>query len=313
MATLGDHLADTRSRLQASLDAVSTLLASLVDSTTERDRERRRIAVLCVPFATLLVVAGAYPLVEVVRISVSAEQYQSVGFSLQAYETLVSDPYYRGIAFNSLWLASGTTLASVGVAVPVAHALEKYDLPGEDILVTLVSFPISLPGIVAAFMILVLLGNNGLVTNLVAILTGQDAIDMAIAVSAPGLFVAFCYSMIPRATLILRGTYAKVDHPAEEAAQSLGATPWQTFRYVTLPQIRPGIIGALILTFRTGLAIFGTLIVIQAVVVWTLQISRELGPGYNIQIAGAMATVYFLFTFAFTALGLRYTDAEVGL
>ncbi|WJK64822.1 ABC transporter permease [Halobacterium salinarum] len=284
-----------------------------VDPTTERDRERRRIVMLCAPFATLLVVAGVYPLAEVVRISVSVDQYQSVGFSLQAYETLVSDPYYRGIAVNSLWLSGATTLASVGLAIPIAHALEKYDLPGESLLVMLVSFPISLPGIVAAFMILVTLGNNGLVTNIVAMVTGRDAIDLAIAVSTPGLFVAFCYSMIPRATLILRGTYAEIDHAAEEAAQSLGATPWQTFRHVTFPQIRPGITGALILTFRTGLAIFGTLIIIQAVVVWTLQIARELGSGYTIQVAGAMATIYFAFTFAFTALGLRYTDAEVGL
>jgi putative spermidine/putrescine transport system permease protein len=313
MAAPGDHPDDTGSRLLAGVDALAGLLDGIVDPTTERDRERRRIVALCAPFAALLAIAGAYPLVEVVRISVSAEKYRSVGFSLQAYETLVTDPYYRGVAFNSLWLAGGTTLASVGLAVPIAHALEKYDLPGEDVLVTLVSFPISLPGIVAAFMILVLLGNNGLVTNVVAVLTGREPIDLAIAVSAPGLFVAFCYSMIPRATLILRGTYAEVDHAAEEAAQSLGATPWQTFRHVTLPQIRPGITGALILTFRTGLAIFGTLIVIQTVVVWTLQISRELGPGYDIQVAGAMATAYFAFTFAFTALGLRYTDAEVGL
>ena len=313
MAAPGDHPDDTGSRLLAGVDALAGLLDGIVDPTTERDRERRRIVALCAPFAALLAIAGAYPLVEVVRISVSAEKYRSVGFSLQAYETLVTDPYYRGVAFNSLWLAGGTTLASVGLAVPIAHALEKYDLPGEDVLVTLVSFPISLPGIVAAFMILVLLGNNGLVTNVVAVLTGREPIDLAIAVSAPGLFVAFCYSMIPRATLILRGTYAEVDHAAEEAAQSLGATPWQTFRHVTLPQIRPGITGALILTFRTGLAIFGTLIVIQTVVVWTLQISRELGPGYDIQVAGAMATAYFAFTFVFTALGLRYTDAEVGL
>jgi len=313
MATPGGHTDGPNSRLQAGTEAVVAFASSIVDPVTERDRERRRIVALCAPFAALLAIAGVYPLVEVVRISVSAEQYRSVGFSLSAYETLAGDPYYRQVALNSIWLAGGTTVVSVGLAVPIAHALEKYDLPGEDVLVTLVSFPISLPGIVAAFMILVLFGNNGLVTNVVAVLTGREAIGLAIAVSAPGLFIAFCYSMIPRATLILRGTYAEVDHAAEEAALSLGATPWQTFRHVTLPQIRPGITGALILTFRTGLAIFGTLIVIQTVVVWTLQISRELATGYNIQVAGAMATIYFLFTFSFTALGLRYTDAEVGL
>jgi putative spermidine/putrescine transport system permease protein len=292
---------------------VISVLDAVISPGTEREREHRRILVLCAPFTALMLVAGIYPLSEVIRISLSTEQYRSVGFSLEAYARLFGDPYYRQVAFNSLWLAAGTTLVSVGLAVPIAHALEKYDLPGEDLLVTLVSFPISLPGIVAAFMILVLFGNNGLVTAVLAAFTGAQPLDVAFAVSVPGLFVAFVYSMVPRATLILRGTYAEVDTAAEEAAQSLGATPFETFRYVTLPQIRPGITGALILTFRTGLAIFGTLIVIQTLVVWTLQISRELGVGYNVQVAGAMATVYFLFTFLFTVFGLRYTSAEVGI
>jgi putative spermidine/putrescine transport system permease protein len=291
----------------------SNLLASVLAPETERDRERRRVVALCTPFALLLAVAGVYPLAEVVRISVATEQYRSVGFTVDAYRTLFGDPYYRRVALNSVLLAAGTTVVSVALAVPIAHALEKYDLPGEDLLVTLVSFPISLPGIVAAFMILVLFGNSGVITGVVATLAGADPTGVAFAVSVPGLFVAFVYSMVPRATLILRGTYAEVDEATEEAAQSLGATPLATFRHVTFPQIRPGITGALVLTFRTGLAIFGTLIVIQTVVVWTLQLSRELANGYDIQVAGAMATVYFAFTFLVTVLGLRYTSAEVGI
>jgi putative spermidine/putrescine transport system permease protein len=309
----GPRTDGARATLRARLVGRSALVDALLAPETEADRERRRIAALCTPFALLLLVAGLYPLAEVVRISVSTAQYRSVGFSLDAYRTLFGDPYYRRVAVSSLLLTAGTTVVSVGLAVPIAHALEKYDLPGEDLLVTLVSFPISLPGIVAAFMILVLFGNNGVVTGLVAAFTGGEPTGLAIAVSVPGLFVAFVYSMVPRATLILRGTYTEVDAAAEEAAQSLGATPFATFRHVTLPQICPGITGALVLTFRTGLAIFGTLIVIQTVVVWTLQLSRELANGYDIQVAGAMATVYFAFTFLFTVVGLRYTSAEVGI
>ncbi len=279
---------------------------------TEAQRERRRIAALCLPFALLLLVAGIYPLTEAIRMSVSTQPYESVGFTLNAYRTLATDPYYRGVAFNSLWFATATTVTSVAIAVPIAHALRKYDLPASGLWVTLVSFPISLPGIVAAFMILVLFGNNGVVTNVVAAMSGRSAIDLAIATSVPGLFFAFLYSMIPRATLILRGSYAELDTAAEEAAQSLGATPFETFRHVTLPQIRAGIAGAFILTFRTALAIFGTLIVIQALVVWTLQIDRELSGG-SFPVAGALAVVFFVFTFLFTVLGLRYTSAEVGL
>ncbi len=289
------------------------VLTAILHPTTEREREYRRIIGLCTPFAILLVIAGVYPLTEVVRISLSTAQYRSVGLSTAAYQTLFTDPYYREVAVNTLLLAGTTTIISVGLAVPVAHALAKYELPAKGLLVALVSFPISLPGIVAAFMILVLLGNNGIVTALVAIVADTEPTNVALGVSIPGLAIAFVYSMVPRATLLLRGTYAEINNATEEAAQALGATPFETFRHVTFPQIRPGIIGALILTLRTGLAIFGTLIVIQTLVVWTLQISRELSVGYNIQVAGAMATVYFVFTFVVTVVGLRYTSAEVGL
>jgi putative spermidine/putrescine transport system permease protein len=119
--------------------------------------------------------------------------------------------------------------------------------------------------------------------------------------------------MIPRALLLLRGTYAKVDADAEEAARSLGASPLTTFRYVTLPQIRPGLVGAVVLVFRTALAIFGTILVLKSLLVWTLQIDREIAQGFDIAQASALATVWFVVVFAVTFLALCYTSAEVSI
>jgi len=308
---------------------------------TERERRRRRLVGCCLPFLVLATVAGFYPLVELARISVSEARFAAEGFSLSAYGLLVDSTRaflaaelrelglggvagalapagdvtatYGAVAVNTLWFSVATTVASVAVAVPVAHGLAKYDLPRSGLLVTLASFPISLPGIVAAFMIIVLLGNTGLLTNAFAAMAVADPTDAAVATGVAGLFLAYLYSMVPRALLLLRGTYAEVNAAAEEAARSLGATPWQTFRHVTLPQITPGLIGAAILTFRTALAIFGTLLVLQALNLWTLQIDRTLSTGYDVQVAGAMAVVWFLFVFGFTYAGLRFTSAEVGL
>ncbi|MFB6068444.1 MAG: ABC transporter permease [Halobacterium sp.] len=271
------------------------------------------VVVLCVPFLVLVAFSGMFPLVEMFRISVSEAQFTTRGFTLDAYRRLVVDPYYRTVAVNSLWFAVATTLGAIAVAVPVAHALEKYDLPGERALVTVISFPNSLPGIVAAFMILVLLGNTGVLTNFLAVLAGRPPTALAAATSVVGLFFAYLYSMIPRAMLLLRGTYAEVNTDAEEAARSLGATPWQTFRYATLPQIKPGLTGAFVLVFRTALAIFGTILVLKSLLVWTLQINRELANGFDIVQASAMATVWFVFVFLFTSLALRYTSAEVSI
>lgn len=301
-------------------DSLGTL-RGLLRPTTERQREHRRIALLSVPFVVLAVFGAIVPLWEMVKISVSTSQFETGGFTLQHYRDLLSADFGYYV-FNTLWFATVTTVASVAVGVGVAHALEKYELPYEGTLVTLISFPISLPGIVAAFMIIVLFGNTGLLTNfatwlttdapvLSGLLSDRAATDVAFATGVTGLFFGYIYSMIPRATFLLRGSYAEVNTDAEEAARALGATPWQTFRYVTLPQIQPGIVGALILTFRTALAIFGTVLVLKALSVVTFRFSQEISVGFDLQMASALATVFFAFTVLFTFASLRYTSAEV--
>jgi putative spermidine/putrescine transport system permease protein len=313
-------------------------LRALVAPRTERERTRRRIVALCAPFLALAAFAGLYPLWEMFRMSLSTSKLETtaelwptlvetvrqgrvvaVGASADAYRTLLSggpDGVYHRAALNTLWFSVATTAASLAVAVPVAHALENYDLPGERHLVTVLSFPISLPGIVAAFMIIVLLGNTGLLTNLTAALTGRDPTALALSTTGVGLFLAYLYSMIPRSLLLLRGAYAEVNTAAEEAARSLGASPLRTFRYVTLPAIKPGLVGAAILTFRTAMAIFGTLLILSQALVpqpWTYQIDRMLNYDFAVQLAMAMGVTWFVFVFAATVLGLRYTSAEVGL
>ncbi|MFB6297674.1 MAG: ABC transporter permease [Salinirussus sp.] len=308
--------------------------ARLVQPVTEQDRKRRRITALAVPFLLLAVFGAFVPLAQMVRISVAENYLRTVqGFTLQPYvrlfasmaafvpvlgDGIAADAVYGRTFWNSLWFGVITTVASVALGIAIAHGLEKYELPRKDLLVTLISFPISLPGIVAAFMMIVLFGKTGVLTNFFAVLTGAQPVDIQLTgqpsgstLAVLGLFFGYLYSMIPRATFLLRGTYAEVNTDAEEAARALGATPLQTFRYVTLPQIRPGIVGASILTFRTALAIFGTVLVLKALSVVTFRFDQLISVGFDLAIASALATVFFLFTLLFTFLSLRYTSAEV--
>lgn len=310
---------------------------------TERGRERRRIIALTLPFFALALFGAFIPVVTMVRISVAEEFLREVtGWTLTPYQQLTAsilafipgvgaelsglvsptgdpvNPVYGRTIWNSLWFGAATTVASVALGVVLAHGLEKYDLPREGLLVTLISFPISLPGIVAAFMMIVLFGQTGLLTNAFSVLTGVEPVDLQLtgqpsgtALAILGLFFGYLYSMIPRATLLLRGTYAEVNTDAEEAARTLGATPLQTFWHVTLPQIRPGIVGAIILTFRTALAIFGTVLVLKSLSVVTFRFDQLVKVGYELNIASALATLFFVFTVLFTFAGLRYTSAEV--
>lgn len=307
--------------------------ARLVSPRTEADRKRRRIAALTLPFLALAVIGAFVPLTYMFRMSVSESRFGIEGFQLDSYAALLesmaafvpvlgdgiaADPVYGEVVWNSLWFGALTTVVSVAVGIAIAHGLEKYSLPRKGLLVTLISFPISLPGIVVAFMIQIWFSQTGVLTNFFAALSGADPLDIALTGQPPettlailGLFLGYLYSMIPRATFLLRGSYAEVNDDAEEAARALGATPWQTFRYVTLPQIRPGVVGALILAFRTALAIFGTVLVLKALSVVTFRFQYEISNGYQIPMASALAGLFFVFTLLFTFLSLRYTSAEV--
>ncbi|WP_324759848.1 ABC transporter permease [Haloarcula montana] len=315
----------------APFGRVGAGLVSLVAPATERDRSRRRIVTLAAPFLALAAFGAFVPLATMLRMSTSTSNFAIQGFTLAAYEQLFTsilaavpgtgidaNPVYGQVIWNSLWFGAATTVASVVVGVAIAHGLEKYDLPRKGLLVTLISFPISLPGIVAAFMMIVWFGKTGVLTKVLSVFTGASPDALALTgqpsgtlLAITGLFFGYLYSMIPRATFLLRGSYAEVNTDAEEAARALGATPWQTFRYVTLPQIRPGIVGALILTFRTALAIFGTVLVLKALSVITFRFNQEISVGFNLQMASALATVFFVFTVVFTFLSLRLTSAEV--
>jgi len=297
--------------LRWPLDRVRAGVQVCLIPRTERERERRRILGLTVPFFILAFFAAFVPLAYMVRMSLSADNLRNEGWSTAAWETIISEPTYWQVAFNTLWFAALAAVVSVAVGIGVTHALEKYDLPFERLLVAVISFPIALPGLVVAFLIVVLLGRQGLVTNALAAVLAPSNIDLASAYTLVGLFLGYVYSLIPRATMVLRGTYAELNTEAEEAARALGASPARTFYHVTLPEIRPGVVAALILTFRTALAIFGTVLILQSLDVATLQIDQELNTGFNSQIAGAIGVVYFLFILAFTFVALRYIETEV--
>ncbi|MDJ1433153.1 ABC transporter permease subunit [Halostagnicola sp. A-GB9-2] len=291
---------------------IATEFASVLASpSTEREREQRRIAVMCLPFFVLGTFAAFVPLVVMARMSVSADPFENAGYSLEAWRTLATDSTYLTVAWNTLWFAALTTIVSVALGVAISHALEKYSLPFENVLVAVLSFPIALPGIVVAFLIVTLLGRQGLVTNLAAVFTGQSAIDLATATTVTGLFIGYVYSLVPRSTMVLRGTYAEINTDAEEAARALGAGSIETFCHVTLPQIRPGVVAAIILTFRSALAIFGTVLVLGGLTVATVRINYEISVGFDSQLAGAIGVVYFLFILTFTFASLRFVETSV--
>jgi iron(III) transport system permease protein len=123
------------------------------------------------------------------------------------------------------------------------------------VLGALVALPAVMPPLVGVVAFLFLYGESGFVARGIQAITGSR--DAPWRLQGPGaILLVHAYSMYVYFYLFARAGLAKLDASVLEAAASLGAGPVETFRRVTLPLLRPALVGAALLTFMTALASF---------------------------------------------------------
>lgn len=174
------------------------------------------------------------PLLVVVLVSIAADQFITFppsGLSLRWFRAVFDEPsFVRGIV-NSLQLALAATLVSNLLAIPAALALVRRRFPGRDAVEAALLSPLSLPLIVLGVALLFYFGRLGL------------------GLSAFGLLAAHVVITVPYVLRTVTAVYRGLDRSVEDAAMVLGASPFQTFRRITLPLIRPGLIAGSIFSF----------------------------------------------------------------
>jgi molybdate transport system permease protein len=144
------------------------------------------------------------------------------------------------------------------IAVPgiaVAWLLAKKTFWGKSLLDSVVHLPLVLPPVIPGFLLLLLLGNQGIVGKWL-----HDVFGITIAFTWVGAVIASAVMAFPLMVRSARLAISQVDSGLESAAQSLGAHPYWVFFTVTLPLAMPGIITGLILAFSRSLGEFGATI-----------------------------------------------------
>lgn len=161
--------------------------------------------------------------------------------------------------WRALWASLWTSGASVALAaligVPLAFVFERYDFPGRRALGSLVALPAVMPPLVGVIAFLFLYGESGFVSRAVQALLRSSQPPWRLQ-GPVAILLVHAYSMYVYFYLFTRAGLARLDASMLEAAASLGAGPWRTFRTVTLPLLRPALTGAALLTFMTALASF---------------------------------------------------------
>jgi len=165
----------------------------------------------------------------------AAYNYQWGRFSLDAWKHPFKDPGLRDAFVLSLKVALLAVVISTILGTMMALSLVKYRFTGKGLVNTLLVLPLTMPEVVMGF---------SLLTLFVAFNWSRGFVTIVIA------HVMFCVSYV--ATTV-KARIRGFDWRLEEAAQDLGATPWRTFRKVTLPIIAPGVLAASLLTFALSL------------------------------------------------------------
>jgi len=156
------------------------------------------------------------------------------GFTLKWYTALFANEALIQSLANSIYVSVIATIVSLVVGTMAAFALHRHSFPGKAAFRKAILMPISLPGIIIGIALLNFSMSVGLKLGLNLVILGHTAMLLAIVVTQ-------VFARLQR-----------LDRGLEEAAADLGASPWQTFVRVTLPNIRSALVGSALLSFTVS-------------------------------------------------------------
>lgn len=204
----------------------------------------------------------------------------------------------RAVAAYRLSFGAALTAAAVNVSfgLLVAWVLTRYDFPGKRVVDAMVDLPFALPTAVAGITLTALYSEYGWIGRLLALA------GVKVAFTPLGIVVALVFVGLPFVIRAVQPVLEDLEREAEEAASSLGASRWQTFRRVLLPAVRPALLTGGTLAFARGVGEYGSVVFISG----NMPLRTEIAPllivikleQYNYAEAAAIGAVMLVLSFA---------------
>ena len=171
------------------------------------------------------------------------------------YFAVLTDSRYLQSMLNTVLLSLGVTLATLVLGGAVGVYLARRDFVGKRVLLSLLTLPLSFPGVIIGFFVILLGGRQGVVADISDALTGER---ITFAYGLLGLFLAYLYFSLPRAIATYAAAAESMNLQLEEAARSLGASRLRVVRDVWLPELAPTTLACGAILFATSMGAFGT-------------------------------------------------------
>lgn len=222
----------------------------------------------------------AYPVSRILGISLNEAGFAEV----------LSDPRIRASLWFTLWQAVVSTVLCVVLAFPLTWVVARHRFPGRDLVRAVVTVPFVLPTVVVG-MAFTALGVSG---SLWGILAAHVFYNLAVVVRTVG------------------SVWSKLDPRISEAARTLGASPWATFRTTTLPLLAPAIASAASIVFLFCFTSFGVVLILGGIHYRTLEVEiyQQAVTFLDLPAAGALAVLQLVGVAVIMAIYSRHQESR---
>ncbi len=168
----------------------------------------------------------------------------------------ISSPRVLAAVRLSVGAALAAALVNAVFGTLLAWVLTRYKFPGRSLVDALVDLPVALPTAVAGLALTAIYSDHGLIGRI------TESFGWSIAFTPTGVFIALIFVGIPFLVRTVQPVLQDLEKAHEEAGATLGASSWQNFRYVLLPQLLPAIVTGAALAFGRAVGEYGSVIFI---------------------------------------------------
>ena len=234
----------------------------------------------------------------IVLIPLSALVFKTFTLTWEQFVSAVTSPRVVAsyqLTFGASFLAA---LVNAVAGLLVAWVLVRYSFPGKKIIDALVDLPFALPTAVAGISLTALLASNGWVGSLL------EPYGISLAFNRNGVVIALIFIGLPFVVRTVQPVLEDAEKELEEAAASLGATRWQTFRFVIFPAIGPALLTGFAMAFARAIGEYGSVIFIAGNMPMVSEITPLIiiGKLEQYDYAGATAVAVVMLGFSFAML-----------
>src|SRR6188472_2131841 len=223
-------------------------LASAPGTTRRRRRTRSRRALgmgSALGLGITMIWFSLLVLIPLVAVLIAAADLGLAGFW-----DVVSSPQTAAALRLTVVQALGVTLLNVVMGTALAWVLVRDHFWGKRLLDVVIDVPFALPTIVAGLVLLSLYGPN-------------SPLGVNVANTRTAVFLALAFVTLPFVVRTVQPVLETLEHDTEEAAASLGASRFTTFRRVILPSLTPAIAAGAALSFARGISEYGSLVLLS--------------------------------------------------